>query len=294
MGVRAALAVHPASGRGAAARVSGTVAERLREVVDHLSLAVADTVDESRELMRRAADAGLDVLVVIGGDGSMHQGVQFCAEHGVALGIVPAGTGNDLARALGVPGEPHAALDHLAASLADGARRTIDLGKVGDTWFATVLCAGFDSAVNERANALRWPSGPRRYDVAVVAELARLRPAPLIVDTDAGRLETEATLVAVGNTAYYGGGIPVCPDADPSDGLFDVTLVGAAHRRDLLRLLPTLRSGRHIDHPAVTTLRASRVTLEPANGWTAYADGDPLRPLPLTTTCVSGALAVVG
>ncbi|MEC3979366.1 diacylglycerol/lipid kinase family protein, partial [Amycolatopsis sp. H20-H5] len=123
MGLHAALAVHPASGHGAAAKIAGTVAERLRTAVDRLDLLVATTVAESQALMRDSHAAGLDVLVVLGGDGAAHQGVQFCAGTDVALGLVPSGTGNDLARALGLPGDPLKALDQLVAALRAGDRR---------------------------------------------------------------------------------------------------------------------------------------------------------------------------
>lgn len=295
MGIRAALAVHADSGHGAAGRLADEVAGRLRTVVDHLDVVSAGTVAEARTLMHDARARGLDVLVVLGGDGSAHQGVQFCAGTEVALGVIPAGTGNDLVRALGSPMESLAATDALVAALRSGARRKLDLGRVGDgEWFATVLCAGFDSAVNERVNRMRWPHGRRRYDLAIVAQLAALRASPLVVRTPGETLELDATMVSVGNTRFYGGGIPICPDADPTDGLFDVTVVGKVSRRHLLRILPTLRGGRHIEHPAVTTLRASEVRLGEANGWIAYADGDRIRPLPVDLACVPGALAVVG
>ncbi|MGQ0839013.1 diacylglycerol/lipid kinase family protein [Actinokineospora sp.] len=293
--MRAALAVHPGSGHGAAGRVADAVADRIRGVVDHLTMVEANTVAESRALMARARDDGLDLLVVLGGDGSAHQGVQFCADHGVALAVVPAGTGNDLVRALGGPPEPLAAADAVAAAIRAGTRRRLDLGRLGGgEWFASVLCAGFDSAVNERVNRMRWPHGRRRYDLAIVAELAALRPRPLVLDTDTGRVELDATLVAVGNTGYYGGGIPVCPAADPTDGLFDVTVVGNASRLDLLRILPSLRTGKHLAHPRVRTLRARRVALGGDNGWVAYADGEPMGPLPVEIECVPGAIEIVG
>ncbi|MBC6450635.1 diacylglycerol/lipid kinase family protein [Actinokineospora xionganensis] len=294
MGIRAALAVHPASGHGAAGRACSAVAEKLRSVVDHLTMVEANSVAESRALMVRARDAGLDLLVVLGGDGSAHQGVQFCAEHDVPLAVVPAGTGNDLVRALGFPMESLSAADALVEAIGAGRRRRIDLGRVGDEWFASVLCAGFDSAVNERVNRMRWPHGPRRYDLAILAELAALRPKPLVLDTEDGRVELEATLVAVGNTAYYGGGIPVCPDADPADGLLDVTIVGKASRLDLIRILPSLRTGKHVAHPAVRILRARRVSVGGDNGWVAYADGERIGPLPRAVECVPGALEIVG
>ncbi|MEV6911981.1 YegS/Rv2252/BmrU family lipid kinase [Amycolatopsis sp. NPDC051071] len=291
--MHAALAVHPASGNGAAGRLMESVAARLRPVVDRLDVLVADTVEESRALMTGSRGAGLDLLVVLGGDGAAHEGIQFCAESGVALGVVPAGTGNDFARALGIPGEPHAAVDALARALAAGKRRRIDLGRVGDEWFGTVLCCGFDALVTERANRLRWPPGPRRYDVAIFAELAAFRPRPVLLRTEVETLELDATMIAVGNTPFYGGGMRICPGADPEDGLFDVTVVGNATRRDLLRMLPGVRSGQHVTHPMVRTLKASEIHLD-GSDLPVYADGEPLGRLPIDITCVPGALTVVG
>jgi diacylglycerol kinase (ATP) len=292
VGIHAALAVHPDSGHGAAAKIAGTVAARLREGVDRLDLLVANSVAESRDLMKRSRAEGLDVLVVLGGDGAAHQGVQFCAGTDIALGLVPSGTGNDLARALGGPTDPLTAVDALVARLRACTRRKIDLGKVADTWFATVLCCGFDAYVNERANRMRWPSGPRRYDVAILAELAAFRPRPVMIRTDAETLELDATLVAIGNTAWYGGGVPICPGAQPDDGFFDVTVVGKVSRRRLLRMLPSLRTGRHLEHADVRTMRAREIRLD-GNDWPAYADGEPLGTLPISVRCVPGAITLV-
>ncbi|RKT55906.1 diacylglycerol/lipid kinase family protein [Saccharothrix australiensis] len=284
----AALLVCPAAGKGRAARVAGTVAARLRTAVDALDLHVASSAEGTAAAARRAVDAGVDVLVVLGGDGGAHLAVQACAETPTALAVVAAGTGNDLATALGTT-----SVDDVVAGLCAGSTRSLDLGRTaGGTWFATVLCAGFDSAVNERANALRWPAGPRRYDLAVLAELASLRPARLTVETEVERLELDALLVAVGNTTSYGGGIPVCPDADAADGLFDLTVVSAAPRRTLLRVLPTLRTGRHVDHPAVRTLRAKSARLS-GPAWVAYADGERVHGLPVEVESRSGALTAV-
>ncbi|QRP49984.1 diacylglycerol kinase family protein [Amycolatopsis sp. FDAARGOS 1241] len=298
MGVNAALAVHPASGHGAAARIADAVADRLRPAVDRLDVLVATSVEQSRALMRSSHAEGLDVLVVLGGDGAAHQGVQFCADHDVALGLIPSGTGNDFARALGTPPDTIRATDALAAALRAGTRRRLDLGRTGAAWFATVLCSGFDAAVNARANSLRWPAGPLRYDVAILAELAAFKPRPVTLRTDEETLELDATLVAVGNTPYYGGGVPICPRATPDDGLFDVTIIGAAGRLQLLRLLPGLRTGAHLDHPAVRTLRTRTLSIDgpqtpESAGWPAYADGESQGSTPVTATCVPGALTVV-
>ncbi|HEU5474835.1 MAG TPA: YegS/Rv2252/BmrU family lipid kinase [Actinophytocola sp.] len=295
MGIRAALAVHGGSGHGAGGRHAAEVTARLRAAVDHLEVIEASTAEDSQARMAAARDRGLDVLVVLGGDGSVHLGLQVCAGTETALGVIPAGTGNDLVRALGAPMSTLPATDALVSALREGRRRRLDLGRIdGSRWFATVLCAGFDSLVNERANRMRWPHGPRRYDLAIIAELAALRPYPLVVETTGERLELEAVMVSVGNTPTYGGGIPICPEADTADGLFDVTVIGKAGRLELIRMIPTVRRGRHVGHPVVTTLRAKRVRIGDDNGWIAYADGDRMGPLPMEITCEPGAVTVVG
>ncbi|WP_236827538.1 hypothetical protein [Blastococcus sp. MG754426] len=156
-----------------------------------------------------------------------------------------------------------------------------------------MLCCGFDSAVTDRANRLRWPRGRRRYDLAVLAELARLRPYEVTLALDGVTRTLPATMVAVGNTAWYGGGLRMCPGADYADGLFDVTVVGPVSRRELVRTRPRLADGTHVEHPAVTVHRAARVELSCA-GVSTYADGELVAPLPAVTECVPGALTVVG
>lgn len=272
-----ALLVNPTAARGRAVAIGQRVERRLRE----------HGLDVTR--VPAAAEAtGADVLVVEGGDGTVHRALPALAGTPTALAVVPAGSGNDLAADLGIPADPMAAADLVVT----GRIRRIDLGVVGDQPFATVLCTGFDSEVAARANRMRWPRGPRRYDVAVLAEVARLRPVPLTLEVDGVRSEHLVTLVAVGNTRLYGGGLRICPDADPSDGRLDVTVVGPMSRRELLRVAPRLRSGTHVDHPAVRRYRAAVVALSGA-GLTAYADGEPLGALPLAVSIRPGALAVV-
>jgi diacylglycerol kinase (ATP) len=257
----------------------------------------ATPADAEAACVKAVAD-GADALIAVGGDGTVHLAVQAVAGTAIPLGIVPCGTGNDLAGALGVPADPVRAATLLARRLLTGDTRTIDAVRTTDVhgdhvrWWACVLASGFDSAVNERANRMRWPRGPRRYDVAILAELARLRPLPYRITLDGTELDTAAVMVAVGNTASYGGSLRICPSADPADGLLDVTVVGPVSRMQLVRVKPRVYSGTHVDHPLVTTYRAAQVRLE-APAVTAYADGEPLAPLPLVLTAVPGALTVL-
>lgn len=284
-----ALLVNPTSGMGRGSREGAAALARLRERgVDVHPMAGRDGA-QAAELARRAVADGYDALVAVGGDGMLHLALQAVAGTEVALGVVPSGSGNDFARLLGLePHQPEAAADVIAA----GDVRTIDAGRVGSTWFAGVLSSGFDSAVNERANRMRWPKGRMRYNVAIVAELGVFHAMPFRILLDDVPLETEAMLVAVGNGVSYGGGMRVCPGARIDDGLLAVTVLSKISKLEFLRVFPKVYDGTHVDHPAVTVHEARRVTLE-AEHAIAYADGEPLQPLPVTVECVPGAVRVL-
>jgi diacylglycerol kinase (ATP) len=292
--VRATLIVNPNSGGGAATRVAGTVADTLRAAVPELvAMVTADAAGTSR-VAAQAAQRGDDVLAVLGGDGTAHLAAQAIAGTATALAVLPSGSGNDLAVALGIPPDPVQAARHIAQALRAGQRRRIDLGRVEDgAGFTTVLCTGFDAAVTKRANSMRWPAGPRRYDLAVLAELAALTPRPVRVHAGGAEVEMEAILVAVANGSSYGGGLRICPDATLADGLLDVIVIAAVSRRRLLRVFPALRTGAHVYEPEVTVLQAATVHIDGDPGWPVYADGEPQGTLPVTVRCEAGALTVV-
>jgi len=159
-------------------------------------------------------------------------------------------------------------------------------------WFGGVLGAGFDAMVNERANRMRFPRGPRRYDVAIVAELFRLKPRPYTVRLDGVEHRLDAVLVAIGNTPAYGGGMRICPAADATDGLLDIVIAGPISRTTLIRIKPRVYAGTHVSHPMVTSYRAREVELD-AEGITAYVDGERTSPLPVTVTAIPGALTLL-
>ncbi|MFJ4471347.1 diacylglycerol kinase [Streptomyces sp. NPDC089424] len=289
------LLVNPTAGRGRGAHAAHPAASALRAAGFTVRAVTGRDADDALARARAAVADGTGALVAVGGDGMAHLALQAVAGTDTPLGLVPVGTGNDFARALGLPlRDPAGAGRVIAEGLKDGGVRDIDLGRVGERWFGTVLASGFDSRVNDRGNRMRLRAGRFTYDLAMIAELAAFRPFPYRLTLDGGEVrEIEATLVAVGNGPSYGGGMRICPDADPTDGLFDITVVGDCTRRTLLRVFPTVYRGRHVDHPKVTVHRAARVELA-ADRITGYADGEPLGPLPLSVRCVPGAVRVVG
>ncbi|CAM5591719.1 diacylglycerol kinase [Streptomyces pilosus] len=289
------LFVNPTAGRGRGARAALPAASALRDAGFSVRTVLGDDPGDALARVRAAIDEGTGALIAVGGDGMANLALQAVVGTGTPFGLVAAGTGNDFARALGMPlREPAAAGRMIADALKCGRVRDIDLGRIGDHWFGAVLASGFDSRVNDRGNRMRLPLGRLKYDVAMVAELAAFRPLPYRITLDGGEVrEVEATLVAVGNGPSYGGGMRICPGADLTDGLFDITVVGECSRATLLRVFPRVYRGTHVGHPAITVLRAASVELA-AEQVTGYADGEPVGPLPLTARCVPGALRVVG
>ncbi|MCF4121609.1 hypothetical protein L1785_11505 [Antribacter sp. KLBMP9083] len=278
-----AVLVNPVAGRGAGEAQGLAAVARLRErgveARDYEGTDAADTV----RLAAKAIEAEPDVLAVVGGEGTLASVLLPVLESGVALALLGGGTGNDLARAHGIPADPVGAAD----VILDGRRRRVDTGTITADdgtvrHFLTIVCAGFDSRVAERTNRMTWPRGAARYVVAKYLEAIGLRTFDYVLLTDGDRLERPGHLVAVGLTPYYGGGTPICPDADPADGLLDVTLVGPTGRRGLVTLDPLIQKGQHLSHPLVTSARAASVRLEAPAGLVAYADGERVGPLPLT------------
>ncbi len=302
---RMGVVVNPAAGHGRGRRLGAAVMSGLAG----LGIAVTDLSGTDAEgAAARARDGvigGLDALVVVGGDGIVHLGVNAVAGTAVPLGVVPVGNGNDIARALGLPvRDVDGAVRAIGDALLRGPR-LVDAVRVtgnrpgSDTWFLGVLSAGLDAAVNARANVLTWPGGTGRYVRALAGELRRFRPYGYRLLLDGVEQSGPRTLVALANGPAFGGGMHIAPDARFDDGLLDVVLVGPVSRTELVRVFPRVYRGTHVTHPDVTIVRAREVILEPLPGElhphppAAYADGELLGPLPLRCVVEAGALAVL-
>jgi diacylglycerol kinase (ATP) len=292
---RVTVLTNPASGHGNAPHAAERAIARFQQRGVDVCEVVGTDAEHARRLVDDELARGTDALVVVGGDGIVSVALQALALGDVPLGIIPAGTGNDHAREFGLPkDDPAAAAD----VVVDGRAETVDLGRImgadgTDRWFGTVMAAGFDSLVTDRTNRMRWPHGRMRYNVAMVAELSKLRLLPFRLTFDDGdELVTDLTLAAFGNTRSYGGGMLICPDADHSDGLLDATMVQSASRTKLIRLFPTVFKGTHVDLDAVRTARAKVITVD-SPGINAYADGEFVCPLPVEVSAVPGALKIL-
>ena len=286
---------NPASGHGAALRAAQIAIARLQHRGIEVVEIIGDDAEDARYLAGAAVERGTDALMVTGGDGVVSNALRVLAGTDVPLGIIPAGTGNDHAREFGIPTkDPEAAAD----IVVDGWTETIDLGRIrddkgGEKWFGTVAAAGFDSLVTDRANRMSWPHGRLRYYIAMLAELSQLRMLPFRMVLDGTReIDSDITLAAFGNTRSYGGGLLICPDADPTDGLLDITMAHSASRTKLVRLFPTVMKGTHVNLDEVSTARAKSIRVE-CPGINVYADGDFACALPAEISAVPAALQIL-
>jgi diacylglycerol kinase (ATP) len=284
-----ALLTNPTSGKGRGAKLRAAALARLRGA----GLVVRDLqgrdAAEALDLARQCVADAVDALVVCGGDGMVHLAVQAVATTGTPLGIIPAGSGNDVARYFGLPRkQPLEAADRIVA----GTTRTVDLARSGSQYFVTVLAAGFDAVVNERANRMTWPRGQMRYNLATLAELRVFEPLPYTLQLDDRMVSLEAMLVSVGNGPSFGGGLRITEGAVLDDGLLDVVIIKPISKPDLIRTYPKLFKGTHVRHPQYEHHRVRSVTVA-APGIVTYADGERFGPLPLTVECAPGALTVL-
>ena len=284
-----ALLTNPSAGKGRGSRSAAIALPRLREAGFVVRDLAGRDGDEALDLARQCVAEGVESLVVCGGDGMVHLATQVLAGTDTNLGIIPAGTGNDVARYLGIPrNDPQLAADIVVGSFV----RTIDLAQAGPAYFVTVLASGFDSKVNERANRLRWPRGQMRYTLATLAELRVFEPLPYVLELDGETRRLEAMLVAVGNGPSFGGGLRITHGAVMDDGLLDVVVIKPMSKPELVRTYPKLYSGRHVTHPQYEHHLVRSITIA-APGVVAYADGERLGSLPLTVNVAPNALRVL-
>lgn len=277
-------------------RADPAAARHLAAVVDVREITAAEptTAATAAAITSAVLHGGARRVVVVGGDGMVHAAVNAmaplaAARHDVSLGIVPLGTGNDFARALGIPLDDTAA----ACAIATGPATAVDLLHSDHGWVASVATCGFPARVNQRANRMRWPKGSTKYTLATLREMPRLRADHLRITVDDGPpVDGEYTIVAVANTGWFGGGMHIAPAAQPTDGTADLVLTAALGRIELLRYLPKVFSGGHATHPRTTFRTASVVHLDGSAGVELWGDGEPLGPLPVTVRVVPAALRV--
>ena len=292
-----AVAINPAAAQGKNRLVGSKLVEAIRETGRTVDELITYDYEHLEALARESLKNGADALIVVGGDGTAQLGTNVCVNTDIPLGIMPSGTGNDTAQGiLGMPvGDTDASIQRIVEAL-DKPARLIDAGLMtwegGERWFCSTMSAGFDALVNERVNHLRFPKGPSRYTIGMLIELIKLRPIKYRVTIDGVETDEEAILTTISNNRQYGGGIMICPEALPDDGLLDLLMVRPLSRLNFIRIYPKAYKGTHVTDPRVIIRRGKHFRLE-STELIGYSDGERIAPLPMEVWVAPGALKVL-
>ena len=292
-----AVAINPSASQGKGRHVGTHLVEALRATGRRVDEYRADNYEHLEAEARAAVSKGVDALIVVGGDGTAQLGTNVCAGTDTPLGIMPSGTGNDTAQ--GILQLPLGDMDAAIALIIDALDKPswrIDAGIMrwagGERWFCSTMSAGFDALVNERVNHLSFPKGASRYTVGMILELLKLKPIHYSVTIDGTTTSEQAILTTIANNRQYGGGMLICPEAKPDDGLLDIMMVRPLSRLDFIRIYPKVFKGTHVEDPRVVIRRGKKFRLDSPN-LVGYSDGERIAPLPMDIEVMPKALPVL-
>ena len=285
------LVANETAGKGKALQLANQFTDLLSQADQEFTLINKKSYEKTIEKLKAELSTNsYNKVIAVGGDGLVNLCIQHLAQSGLTLGVIPAGTGNDFARAVGVNKMSITEIFNLYTMTDPG---KIDLGHVksstAEKWFVQVLSTGFDAEVNSRANKIKRPKGKSKYTIATVRTLARFKPINYKIDIDSKKFDQSAMLFTIANGETYGGGMRICPGASNSDGIFEILLVRPVSRFVLLTIFPKVFKGNHIPHQKIDTYRAKVVTISAPTS--AYADGEYVANLPITVTNVGNALS---
>ncbi len=283
-----ALLVNPSSAGGRTLKLLPRVEQALDAQRVTFRVQRTKGLEQGVEQALRAVEAG-ELPVVMSGDGLVGAVGGAMAGAETPLGIVPGGRGNDLARVLGIPGEPEAAV----ATIIAGHSRRIDVGEANGKRFLGIASVGFDSEANRLANEARFIRGNLVYAYAALRALLGWKPARFTIAVDEERLRLTGYSVCVANSRAYGGGMFIAPDAELDDGEFDVVTIGEVGKLRFVGNLPKVFKGTHVDADEVRVFRASHLELSASKPFAVYADGEHITDLPASLRVLPRALSVL-
>jgi len=288
--MKTTIIVNPAAGRGKAALVWRHLQQQYGMLLADCPVSFTEYPGHARDLATAAAAAGFEQIVSVGGDGTVHEIINGIAGQTVRLALVPAGTGNDLARTLSIPAQPADAL----SLLASGRTRRLDLGRVNGVYFVNVAGVGFDAeVVSDVNNRRRLVGGSAAYILSVLRMLLRYRPVAADITVDGVTHPAKIYIAAVANGQYYGGGMRIAPQAVPDDGSFEICVVRELSKFGFLQAFPSVFKGEHSRHPAVSFFRGSEVQISSRTPLCVQADGEVVGRTPVTFTLLPQALTIL-
>jgi diacylglycerol kinase (ATP) len=282
--------INPAAGRGRAKKAFPAIAREMKNLSLDFEHRFSAGPGHIEELTREAVGRGSDLVVACGGDGTIHEVINGVGGRPATVGIIPCGTGDDLAKNLGIPRD----IPGACRSLAAGFVKRFDMIRAGKKVYACVAGAGFDSMVNKTANeGVRFLKGTSVYIYSVFRTLYAFKPLEMSLCGDDFSYDGKVMFVVAANATSYGGGMKVTPMAVMDDGLMDVLIIKEMSRFQVLNLFPKVFSGKHYPHPKIEHHRTSTLTISSPEPLELFGDGEYIQALPVKLEVIPGALPVV-
>lgn len=269
--------LNPWAGRGAGHRIRNTVLATIAKHGLHHDINVTEGPRDAIRLARAAADS-YDVVVAVGGDGTVHEVVNGLAQAAngqptAALGVVPIGTGDDFAYSVGITRHNvETSIDRIAT----GQPRLVDLGRVNDEYFDNEVGVGFVGQANMESKKITAPLGPLVYLIAVFRTLVGYPLPHMRITWQGGEINRQLLMASIANGRRTGGAFWIAPQADIEDGQFDIIIAESLGRLEIVKLLPKVMKGTHIHEKPVTVVRSPWVVIEAPGGVPVHADGELL------------------
>jgi YegS/Rv2252/BmrU family lipid kinase len=285
--------LNPAAGGGRSQRLLPLVEEAVAQHNNAAEILLTQRVGHAQQLASHAAEDGFDAVIGVGGDGTLHEIANGLLAGGpvVPIGAIAAGSGNDFVRSLGLPSDPRQALEQVWSAEP----RWMDMAQCRERFFVNAGGVGFDARVARAAQQMPrfLRVGTLPYVAGVLREVINNTAHELSIEMDSGPVQQHALMVAIANGPFYGGGMMICPEATRDDGLLDVCIVGQMPRREVLRLLPLVFSGKHVEHPRVTMHRTRALRIESEAPSEVQLDGELVGQLPAEFRVAPRALPVL-
>lgn len=282
--------VNPTAGKGKGKKTAQKLQEYIKDLQVSYEIRYTEREKEAEAIARRAAQEGFKKIVAVGGDGTVYEVLNGMMGMDATLGVIPAGTGNDFARTMNISQDIREALQ----IILEGKESHIDCGQANGRYFINVASIGLDAEiVKETETIKRYISGTTAYIIGVLKTLLKFKHSSLQIEVD-GQIENkDIMLVAVANGRYYGGGMKIAPMADVKDGVFDICIIHRISKWKILRLFPTIFSGKHIHVKEVKLYKGKNIKINGSQTMRLNLDGDIIGNTPVEFKLIPQALKVI-
>jgi len=286
--MRTLIILNPSAAKGRSLGLKSIIESEFKSLGIDYSLHISRSSDDIIKTTKANLKKGFSNFIAVGGDGTIHYMANVLAGTDKKIGVIPAGSGNDIAACLGIDSD----IKKCCQIINRGKTKKIDTGLINDRYYYLCIAgSGFDSQVNYLANNTRLPlKGPARYNYAVYKNLITFKPGKFFINYGADKKEVYGMMIAVSNMSSYGGGMRITPDASPEDGLFDVCIIKKMSKIHFIQTFPKVYEGKHTTDSHVEIFKTSSIKIDSEYHFSIFADGEYICKLPATFKIIPGNL----